>query len=132
MACASTRGSGQLLFKQRMTMCSGPFLAKLSDLWLAYQSRKGCRSLSVHQMHQRYGPCVRIAPNHLSVADPDALPVVYGHATGTLKSPFYDAFVSPLLPRGLFNTRDRTEHSRKRKLVSHVFATAHIKEFERS
>lgn len=41
---------------------------------------------------------------------------------------FYDAFVS--LQRGLFNTRDRAEHTRKRKLVSHTFSAKAINDFE--
>jgi benzoate 4-monooxygenase len=32
--------------------------------------------------------------------------------------------------RGLFNTRDRAEHTRKRKLVSHIFAPKSVLEFE--
>lgn len=32
--------------------------------------------------------------------------------------------------RGLFNTRDRTEHTRKRKIVSHTFAPKSVREFE--
>lgn len=71
---------------------------------------------------------MRLAPNHLSIADPDALPVVYGHGTGTLKSNFYDAFVS--IQRGLFNTRSRSQHARKRKIVSHIFAQKNVLEFE--
>jgi benzoate 4-monooxygenase len=38
------------------------------------------------------------------------------------------AFVS--IRRGLFNTRDRAEHTRKRKIVSHVFAQKSVLEFE--
>ena len=41
---------------------------------------------------------------------------------------FYDTFVS--IRRGLFNTRDRAEHSRKRKIVSHTFAPKSVLEFE--
>ncbi|KAK8141682.1 hypothetical protein G3M48_010057, partial [Beauveria asiatica] len=41
---------------------------------------------------------------------------------------FYDAFVS--IRRGLFNTRDRAEHSRKRKLVSHTFSPKSVGQFE--
>lgn len=43
-------------------------------------------------------------------------------------SDFYDAFVS--IRRGLFNTRDRAEHSRKRKIVSHTFSVKSISQFE--
>lgn len=39
-----------------------------------------------------------------------------------------DAFVS--IFRGLFNTRDRAEHTRKRKIVSHSFSQRSVAEFE--
>ena len=70
----------------------------------------------------------RIAPNHVSIADPDALQIVYAHGNGSLKSNFYDAFVS--IQRGLFNTRDRVDHARKRKIVSHIFSQKNVLEFE--
>ena len=41
---------------------------------------------------------------------------------------FYDAFVS--IQRGLFNTRDRAEHTRKRKIVSHTFSVKSVLQFE--
>lgn len=43
-------------------------------------------------------------------------------------SEFYDAFVS--IQRGLFNTRDRAAHTRKRKIVSHTFSVKSIGQFE--
>jgi cytochrome P450 len=44
-------------------------------------------------------------------------------------SEYYDAFVS--IRRGLFNTRDRAEHTRKRKVVSHTFSAKSVGQFER-
>lgn len=44
------------------------------------------------------------------------------------RSKYYDAFVS--IRRGLFNTRDRAEHTRKRKTVSHTFSAKSIGQFE--
>lgn len=46
----------------------------------------------------------------------------------TTSSDFYDAFVS--IRRGVFNTRDRAEHTRKRKIVSHTFSVKSISQFE--
>jgi benzoate 4-monooxygenase len=43
-------------------------------------------------------------------------------------SNFYDAFVS--IQRGLFNTRSRHEHARKRKIVSHTFSAKSVAQFE--
>ncbi|KAF5379018.1 hypothetical protein D9615_006079 [Tricholomella constricta] len=106
----------------------GPFLAKFTDAWLGLVSKHGHRSEVVHAMHQKYGPFVRLAPNHISIAEPDALAIVYAHGNGALKSNFYDAFVS--IRRGVFNTRDRFEHARKRKIVSHIFSQKSVVEFE--
>ncbi|EIW78240.1 cytochrome P450 monooxygenase [Coniophora puteana RWD-64-598 SS2] len=106
----------------------GPFLAKFSNAWLGWVSAHGHRSEIVHELHKKYGPVVRIAPNHVSVADPEALQVVYAHGNGSLKSDFYDAFVS--IHRGLFNTRDRQQHARKRKIVSGIFSQKNVLEFE--
>ncbi|KAL1603567.1 hypothetical protein SLS60_005155 [Paraconiothyrium brasiliense] len=106
----------------------GPLAAKFSNLWLLYQARRGRRYLAVHNAHKKYGTLVRIAPNHVSIADAEAIPVIYGHGNGFLKSDYYDAFVS--IRRGLFNTRDRAEHTRKRKTVSHTFSAKSVGQFE--
>ncbi|KAI0282796.1 cytochrome P450 monooxygenase pc-bph [Russula aff. rugulosa BPL654] len=106
----------------------GPRLARFSDLWLGRVAKHGHRSEVVHQMHEKYGTFVRIAPNHLSISDPAALQIVYAHGNGSLKSNFYDAFVS--ITRGLFNTRDRAAHTRKRKIISHIFSQKSVLEFE--
>jgi benzoate 4-monooxygenase len=127
----------------------GPFIAKFSDIWLGLVAKNGHRSEVVHEMHKKYGilhsliltalttqlltsfhvgPLVRLAPNHISVADPDALAIIYAHGNGALKSGFYDAFVS--IRRGVFNTRDRNEHTRKRKIISHIFSQKSVIEFE--
>ena len=71
---------------------------------------------------------MRISPNHLSIADPGALQIVYAHGNGSLKSNFYDAFIS--ITRGVFTTRDRAAHTRKRKIISHVFSQKSVLEFE--
>ncbi|KAF1932283.1 benzoate para-hydroxylase [Didymella exigua CBS 183.55] len=106
----------------------GPFPAAFTNLWLLLQARKGRRYLSVDNAHKKYGQMVRIQPNHISIADADAIPVIYGHGNGMLKSDYYDAFVS--IRRGLFNTRDRVEHTRKRKTVSHTFSAKSVLQFE--
>lgn len=106
----------------------GPFLAKFTNLWYMYECRRCRRYLTVHKLHEKYGTFVRVQPDHVSIADPEAIPIVYGHGTGTLKSQYYDAFVS--IQRGLFNTRDRHEHTRKRKTVSHTFSAKSVGQFE--
>ncbi|KAJ5546673.1 cytochrome P450 benzoate 4-monooxygenase [Penicillium frequentans] len=105
-----------------------PGFAGFTNLWLLLQARQGKRYLSVDEAHKKYGKVVRIAPKHVSVADDAAIQAIYGHGNGFLKADFYDAFVS--IRRGLFNTRNRAEHTRKRKIVSHTFSAKSIGQFE--
>ncbi|KAG9245974.1 cytochrome P450 [Calycina marina] len=106
----------------------GPFAAKFSNLWLLLQARQGKRYQSVNEAHEKHGKLVRIQPDHVSIADESAIAIVYGYGNGFLKSNYYDAFVS--IQRGLFSTRDRAEHTRKRKTISHTFSTKSIGQFE--
>lgn len=105
-----------------------PFPAQFTDFWLLSVCRRGNRYERVDELHKKLGPVVRIQPNHVSICDDAAIPTIYGHGNGFLKSDFYDAFVS--IRRGLFNTRDRAEHSRKRKIVSHTFSAKSVLQFE--
>lgn len=51
-----------------------------------------------------------------------------GHGNGFLKSDFYYAFDN--IQSGIFTTRDRAAHSRKRKYVSHMFSPKAMVGFE--
>ena len=62
-----------------------PFPAAFTNLWLLYQCRHGRRYLAVDNAHKRYGTLVRIQPDHVSVADAEAIPIIYGHGNGFLK-----------------------------------------------
>jgi len=64
----------------------GPKSAAFSNLWLLYQCRRGRRFLAVDALHKAHGTLVRIQPDHVSIADPDAIQMVYGHGNGFLKA----------------------------------------------
>ncbi|KAE9408932.1 cytochrome P450 [Gymnopus androsaceus JB14] len=106
----------------------GPLLAKLSDFWLGWVAFRGHRSEIIHELHRKLGPIVRIAPNHISIADPKAIKDIYAHRNGPLKSEFYDGFLS-IVP-GTFTTRSRKVHARKRKMLAQALTTESIAQFE--
>lgn len=62
-----------------------PFPAQFSNLWLLSVVRRGVRYEVVDELHKKLGPVVRIQPNHVSVADDEAIQVIYGHGNGFLK-----------------------------------------------
>ena len=63
----------------------GPLLAVFSNFWLLFQCRRGKRFVAVDAAHKKYGKLVRIQPNHISVADTEAIPIIYSHGGGWLK-----------------------------------------------
>jgi benzoate 4-monooxygenase len=63
-----------------------PSVASFTNLWLMYVCRRGKRYVAVDQAHKKYGKVVRIQPSHVSVADPDAIQIIYGHGNGFLKA----------------------------------------------
>lgn len=62
-----------------------PFPAQFSNLWLLSVCRRGNRYLVADEAHKKLGPLIRIQPNHVSVADDQAIQVIYGHGNGFLK-----------------------------------------------
>lgn len=84
----------------------------------------------IHELHQKYGPVVRYAPNELSFIDPGIWKDVYGHrATDFTKQyAFYgsDPFGHP---PGLIRS-DNIAHARQRKLVSHAFSDKALRDQE--
>lgn len=50
----------------------GPFLASISRLWHIVHIIKGRVSQDILELHDQYGPFVRIAPDEVSVSHPDA------------------------------------------------------------
>lgn len=63
-----------------------PFPAQFSNLWLLSVCKRGDRYQTVDRCHARLGKLVRIQPNHVSIADDAAIPLIYGHGNGFLKS----------------------------------------------
>ncbi|KAJ3882669.1 cytochrome P450 [Lentinula edodes] len=119
-----------LSVRRRYRNIPGPFLSRYTSLPLALHSRGGKRHLYVHSLHQKYGPLVLIAPNHISCSHPDAINVVYAQGEHALpKSDFYKAFVIDGTPN-LFNTQDRLEHTKRRKALAHPLSYRSVKEME--
>lgn len=63
----------------------GPFLASFTDWW-RFWDVYGRRTEVTHQiLHKKYGEVVRLGPNMLSFANPEALKTIYGLNKGFIK-----------------------------------------------
>jgi hypothetical protein len=109
----------------------GPFLAKCTDIYLAYYAYKGSRHLAFHLAHEQYGPRVRLGPNLLSINTATGLKSIYGFRANVKKASFYEAFPSTPKAVSVHSAIDKMQHARKRRVLSHAFSDAAIKSLEK-
>ena len=82
----------------------------------------------IHELHKKYGRVVRVAPNQLCFASPEALKEIYGANSKYSKAPIYDT----LGFKSTFTTRDREEYRTMKKRIVSSFSPAAIAEIEPS
>jgi hypothetical protein len=68
----------------------GPWLASVSNLWKLISIYKEDMHLQNASVHDKYGPIVRIGPNHVSLASPESFHAV--HASRTAFATVYISF----------------------------------------
>ncbi|KAK4128103.1 cytochrome P450-like protein [Parathielavia appendiculata] len=111
----------------------GPFLASLTDWWRFFDVYGRRPERSHIALHRKYGPVVRLGPNTLSFADPEALRTIYGLNKGFIKSDFYVVQQSVVkghtLP-SLFSTTDNDFHMQFRRCVNSAFAMSALVQYE--
>lgn len=65
-------------FGTELRKLPGPFFAKFTRLYLFIQAAKGNAHTLYVDLHIRYGSIVRVAPDKVSLANPDHIPLIYG------------------------------------------------------
>ncbi|CAE6373511.1 unnamed protein product [Rhizoctonia solani] len=107
---------------------SGPWLASFTNWWMASTIDNNCHSDVICRLHSKYGTFMRIGPNHISIADPEAHEAVYGHSSGLTKTELYNGFTNgtPII----FTATDKAVHTTKRRRVANVFSMQSVLEFE--
>jgi len=113
-----------LIDTKNLRAFSSPEIAGLSDLWALRYHWTNSRYRAVHDAHRMLGPIARIQPRHLSFTDPRALKDIYGYSSSIMKAPSYDNIAGEY--HDVANATDRAEHSRKRRIMSHVSSHKHI------
>lgn len=112
----------------------GPKLWAASSLPYIHMLWNGQEPIKKRQLHEKYGPVVRISPTELSYCNGQAWKDIYGHRTSASKKSFaksrkfYDGFTLNGAPSIL--TADDQGHARQRKILSHSFSMKALKEQE--
>ncbi|KZL80355.1 isotrichodermin c-15 hydroxylase [Colletotrichum incanum] len=124
--------AGYNLFLHPLRKFPGPVLQRASPLVWAWQHASGHQAFRTQQHHDRYGPIVRIGPNHLTFTNVNAWKEIYGFQVGKElddnelpKARLFSTTVESL-PRSIVNA-DREEHQRFRRALSHGFSDSSMR-----
>jgi len=97
----------------------GPFSARFSRLWYLHKVWTGVLPRLNIDLHRKYGPVVRIAPNEYSLDDPAAVKAIYGLGTTFTKGPWYSASGLPFKKDwNIFQMPENDKHVEIRKKLA--------------
>ncbi|KAL6871762.1 cytochrome P450 [Trichoderma longibrachiatum] len=103
------------------------YLSGITDFAYIVQRYRGFRSKEIHQAHLKH-PVLRIGPNSLSFSSAEAIRAIYGHNTPCTKGGTYVTAAGA--HTSLLDSVIKEEHARKRRILSHAFATRNLEQWE--
>ncbi|KAI0974698.1 cytochrome P450 [Xylaria arbuscula] len=107
----------------------GPVMASFTDLWQVCEFLNFKQPYNLTDLHQKYGQFVRYGPDKLSTTAEEAIPLIFQKGGRAFpKTEFYDAYGST--HPNVFGMRDETEHSIRRRHISHSFSMSSVKGME--
>lgn len=105
----------------------GPLLASGSRIYRLFCVASGNSHLRMIDLHRRYGPVVRIAPDELSFSSPEAARLLLSAGKGFHKTRFYDVFPPPENPDIFTETREAV-HAQKKRVVGVPYSMANMQQ----
>ncbi|KAF3766843.1 cytochrome P450, partial [Cryphonectria parasitica EP155] len=118
-----------LLYFHPLARYPGPKLAALSEAWHNRNMTCGRGCFNVRELHHKHGDVVRLGPNRLSFATPQAYRDIYGHVKHGqdrfLKNKWYE-LDEPRIVR----VRDPIAHAEQRRALSHAFSARALRDQE--
>ena len=111
----------------------GPTLAAYTKLWRLNDVRKGQSHKTAVALHRKHGNLVRIAPNVISVADPNEISKIYNIKGDFTKTGFYPIQCVSWQKKpqmNLFSTRSEAEHREQRKKVASAYTLESLLKME--
>ncbi|PSR90372.1 cytochrome P450 [Coniella lustricola] len=104
----------------------GPRYSVFTSLPLKWAEFNADRTLFVHQLHQQYGPVVRLAPNEVSFTSAAAVKEIYcSGGSGYDKTEFYNLF-TVYGRRTMFSTLNKEPHGRRKRALADRYANSNV------
>ena len=99
----------------------GPKTFALTKWRLAFEDLQGTRSRKIWELHQQYGPVVRVGPKEVSFNTVSALKTIYGAGSGFERTQFYDMF-DVYGKKNLFTFYSSKDHASRKRLLAHAYS----------
>lgn len=101
----------------------GPFLGKFTDVHPMMAMFKQTRVYWQYEMVQKYGSPVRVSTNNLFFSDMKSWNDIYGQSSNyCMKEPVFYDHLSATGAQSVLNIKEKSEHARVRRLLSHAFS----------
>ncbi|CAL8574950.1 hypothetical protein XPA_000896 [Xanthoria parietina] len=121
------------LYYHPLSHFPGPSAFGTTRLPYVYHQVTGNLAATFHNLHEKYGPIVRTAPNELSFNQPDALNKIYNeqHSGCPVFPKNYDSFneTRNQISKSVFIAGD-ADHARMRKVINQAFSEQALRDQE--
>ncbi|KAI1442489.1 cytochrome P450 [Annulohypoxylon stygium] len=111
----------------------GPFLASLTSLWKWDVVRREKMPFVNTELHEKYGPLVRIGPNHISASSTESIQVVHRSKSGFTKSSIY-GILQPVFEgtdlHNVFSTQDAEYHAALKRTMGSLYTVTAVSGLE--
>jgi hypothetical protein len=108
-------------FNSPLRKYPGPFIASGSRIFKLLSVASGKTEQSRINLHRKYGRVVRLGPNELAMASPQAAREVLTAGKGFHKTDFYGVFPPPENP-DIFTEVNEAVHARKKRVAAHPYS----------
>jgi cytochrome P450 len=110
----------------------GPKLAALTTWYQAYYDvlHRGSYIWRVKEMHERYGPIVRVNPHELHVNDPEYIDVVFAGGPSIKRDKYRWIKRMAAAPDSFIATIPHEHHRKRRAPLSPYFSKARVRQLE--
>ncbi|KAI0434028.1 putative cytochrome P450 [Xylaria sp. FL1042] len=119
------------LYLSPLSKIPGPKLAAISTLYEAYYDlvhKGGGRfAFKIKELHERYGPIVRVGPNEVHIDDPEYYNVVYSKSTAARPIDKLEKYKHRFgMPEATISTVEGEKHRMRRAAVAPFFSKTRI------
>lgn len=103
----------------------GPAIARWTNLWRLFATRRGRYHLEIQKLHEQYGPIVRIGPNLLDLDMPELVKTIFNIKGDWKKTEFYHASSAKMnghIVYNMFSQTDRSIHAAWKKPIAKYYS----------